>query len=306
MNWSSFNELNELNQLDLMAKQIVEGFLIGLHKSPFHGFSVEFSEHRLYNPGESIKNIDWKVFARTDKLYAKKYEEETNLRCQLVIDTSSSMLFPKDKKENKLYFSILAAASLIHLLKSQRDAFGLTLFSNKIDFQVEPKLSENNKNIIFSALQDLLEAPQTRTTNAANCLNELAETIHRRSMVIIFSDMLENISDEAELDQLFNALQHLKYNKHEVILMHTMDKALELDFEFSNQPYEFVDLENGESIRLQPGEIKSIYKERMQHYIETLKLRCSQYKIDFVPVDIHDGFKLVLQSYLLKRTKMMI
>lgn len=301
-----FNELNELNRLDLMAKQIVEGFLIGLHKSPFHGFSVEFSEHRLYHPGESIKNIDWKVFARTDKLYAKKYEEETNLRCQLVIDTSSSMLFPKDKKENKLNFSILAAASLIHLLKSQRDAFGLTLFSNQIDFQVAPKLSENNKNIIFNALQDLMDQPITRTTNATKCLNELAETIHRRSMVIIFSDMLENIGDEKELDNLFNALQHLKYNKHEVILMHTIDKSLEMDFEFSNQPYEFIDLENGESIRIQPNEIKEVYTERMQRYIDIIKLRCSQYKIDFVPVDIQDGFKLVLQSYLLKRTKMMI
>lgn len=301
-----FNELNELNHLDLLAKQIVEGFLIGLHKSPFHGFSVEFSEHRLYNQGESIKNIDWKVYARTDKMYSKKYEEETNLRCQLVIDASSSMYFPKDTKENKLRFSVLAAASLIHLLKGQRDAFGLSVFTNQIDFNLQPKLSENNKNLIFAQLQSMLESDKQAKTNASGCLNELAETIHRRSLIVIFSDMLEDVANEKELDQLFNALQHLKYNKHEVVLFHTMDKQLEMDFEFSNNPYEFIDMENGEVIKVNPNEVKEIYKDRMSKYINEIKLRCSQYKIDFVPVDIRDGFKQVLQTYLLKRTKMII
>ncbi len=301
-----YNELNELSHLDLLAKQIVEGFLIGLHKSPFHGFSVEFSEHRLYNQGDSIKNIDWKVFARTDKLYTKKYEEETNLRCQIVIDTSSSMLFPKDSKDNKLRFSFLAAASLIHLLKKQRDAFGLTLFDEKINFNLAPKLSENNKNQIFNAMEEAMNQSHTSKTNATKCLNELAEINHRRSLIIIFSDMLENMEDEKEMDHLFNALQHLKYNKHEVVLFHTVDKSLELDFNFSNNPYEFIDMENGEVLKINPNEVKTIYTERMAAYMESIKLRCSQYKIDFVPVDIKDGFKQVLQTYLLKRTKMMI
>ena len=287
-----------------MAKQIVEGFLIGLHKSPFHGFSVEFSEHRLYNQGDSIKNIDWKVFARTDKLYTKKYEEETNLRCQIVIDSSSSMLFPKGLKENKLYFSCMAGASLVHLLKGQRDAFGLTIFSEKIDFNLVPKLSENNKNLIFAALNDTIISQKIAGTKASDCLNELAETLHRRSLVIIFSDMLENIDNELELNALFDSLQHLKYNKHEVVLFHTMDKSLELDFEFSNNPYEFIDMEDGEILKVNPNEIKEIYKKRMSEYIDELKLKCSQYKIDFIPVDIKEGYKQVLQTYLLKRTKM--
>lgn len=300
-----FNILNELSHLDLLAKQIVEGFLIGLHKSPFHGFSVEFSEHRLYNQGESIKNIDWKVYARTDKMYSKKYEEETNLRCQLVIDASGSMYFPKGSKENKLNFSVLAAAALIHLLKGQRDAFGLSVFTDKIDFNLQPKLSENNKNLIFAQLQSMLDSNNPSKTNASDCLNELAETIHRRSLIIIFSDMLEDVTDEKELNRLFDSLQHLKYNKHEVVLFHTMDKPLEMDFEFVNQPHEFVDMESGEMIKINPNDVKDIYRERMTAYIQEIRLRCSQYKIDFVPVDIRDGFKQVLQTYLLKRTKMM-
>jgi uncharacterized protein (DUF58 family) len=300
-----FNILNELSHLDLLAKQIVEGFLIGLHKSPFHGFSVEFSEHRLYNQGESIKNIDWKVYARTDKMYSKKYEEETNLRCQLVIDSSGSMYFPKGSKENKLNFSVLAAAALIHLLKGQRDAFGLSVFTDKIDFNLQPKLSENNKNLIFAQLQSMLDSNNPSKTKASDCLNELAETIHRRSLIIIFSDMLEEVTDEKELNRLFDSLQHLKYNKHEVVLFHTMDKPLEMDFEFVNQPHEFIDMESGEMIKINPNDVKDIYRERMTAYIQEIRLRCSQYKIDFVPVDIRQGFKQVLQTYLLKRTKMM-
>lgn len=300
-----FNILNELSHLDLLAKQIVEGFLIGLHKSPFHGFSVEFSEHRLYNQGESIKNIDWKVYARTDKMYSKKYEEETNLRCQLVIDASASMYFPKGAKENKINFAVLAAAALIHLLKGQRDAFGLSVFTDKIDFNLQPKLSENNKNLIFAQLQSMLESSNQSKTNASSCLNELAETIHRRSLIIIFSDMLEDITDEKELNRLFDSLQHLKYNKHEVVLFHTMDKSLEMDFDFANQPHEFIDMESGEMIKINPNDVKAIYQERMSAYIQEIRLRCSQYKIDFVPVDIREGFKQVLQTYLLKRTKMM-
>ena len=202
--------------------------------------------------------------------------------------------------------SFLAAASLIHLLKKQRDAFGLTLFDEKINFNLAPKLSENNKNQIFNAMEEAMNQNYTSKTNATKCLNELAEINHRRSLIIIFSDMLENMEEDKEMDHLFNALQHLKYNKHEVVLFHTVDKSLELDFNFSNNPYEFIDMENGEVLKINPNEVKTIYTERMAAYMDSIKLRCSQYKIDFVPVDIKDGYKQVLQTYLLKRTKMMI
>src|SRR5688572_1586058 len=150
-------EVQQISHLELIARQVVEGFITGLHKSPFHGFSVEFAEHRLYNTGESTRHIDWKLFARTEKLFVKRYEEETNLRCQLVIDTSSSMLFPKDKENNKLRFSVYAAAALCELLKQQRDAFGLTLFEENISKHLPPKGSPLHQKIVLNTLAEVLD-----------------------------------------------------------------------------------------------------------------------------------------------------
>jgi len=210
-------EVRDLGNLELLAKQVVEGFIIGLHKSPFHGFSVEFAEHRLYNPGESTKNIDWKVFARTDKLFTKRFEEETNLRCQIVIDASSSMYFPKESESNKLQFSSLAAAALMNLLKKQRDAFGLSIFDSAVRNHTKAKSSTAHYRLLLTYLDKLLNNPEdNKTTAAAQALHQIADSIHRRSLVVIFSDMFEQ--SEAT-DQLFSALQHLKHNKHEVILL---------------------------------------------------------------------------------------
>ena len=298
-------EVRDLGNLDLLANQVVEGFIIGLHKSPFHGFSVEFAEHRIYNQGEPTKNIDWKVFARTDKMYTKRFEEETNLRCQIVIDTSSSMYFPDNKKSNgfnKLQFSTLAAAALMNLLKKQRDAFGISLFDKDVHVHTHCKSSTTHYHLLLTYLQRLIDNPEhNKTTAAADALHQVADSIHKRSLVAVFSDMFEQNEDT---DRLFAALQHLKYNKHEVILFHVVDKSKEIDFEFENRPHVFVDIETGEKIRLQPHQVKDAYVEQVKKFQNDLKMKCLQYKIDFVEADINDGFKHVLESYLVKRNKM--
>ena len=296
-------DLKQVENLELYAKQVVEGFLIGLHKSPFHGFSVEFAEHRLYNPGESTKNIDWKVYARTDKLFTKKYEEETNLRCQIVVDTSSSMYFPKeDGKINKLHFSSLAAASLMNLLKRQRDAFGLSLFDSNLEIHSHSKSSTSHYQLLLSYLDKLIKSDDlNKMTASADAIHQVAERVHRRSLVVIFSDMLENVQ---KTNDLFSALQHLKYNKHEVVLFHVQDKRLEEEFDYSNRPYEFIDMETGEKIKLQSNQLKEQYVAKAKAYKEEMTNKCLQYKIDFVDADINEGFAPILQKYLVKRSKM--
>ncbi len=300
-------EVRDLGNLDLLARQVVEGFIIGLHKSPFHGFSVEFAEHRIYNPGESTKNIDWKVYGRTNKMFTKRFEEETNLRCQIVLDVSSSMYFPEVTKSsesytNKLRFSALAAASLMNLLKKQRDAFGLSLFDETVNIHTRAKSSTSHYRLLLTYLDKLINNPErNKNTSAAQALHQIADSIHKRSMVIIFSDMFEAGKDP---EQLFSALQHLKHNKHEVVLFHVVDKSKELDFEFENRPYIFIDMETGEEVRLQSNQVKEQYIKQMAKFTDALKVKCLQYKIDFIEADIHAGFKPILQSYLVKRSKM--
>ncbi len=307
MNFFEEFDLKSVENMELFAKQVVEGFIIGLHKSPFHGFSVEFAEHQIYNQGDSTKNIDWKVYARTDKLFKKKFEEETNLRCQIVIDTSSSMYFPKqDKlhKLNKLQFSALAAASLMNLLRKQRDAYGLSLFEDKLNIHTRCKSSTSHYRLMLKYLEELIFDEKTeKTTALADSLHVVADRIHRRSLVVIFSDMLD---DPEQNEKLFAALQHLKYNKHEVVLFHTLDSKLELEFEFENRPYQFIDMETGEKIRLQANQVKSFYQEKVKSYKEEIKAKCLQYKIDLVEADIRKGFSPILQAYLVKRKKMNI
>lgn len=298
-------DVRQIENIELLAKQVVEGFIIGLHKSPFHGFSVEFAEHRLYNPGESTKDIDWKVYARSDKMFTKKFEEETNLRCQIIIDTSSSMYFPvkeDGKGLNKLQFSALAAASIMNLLKKQRDAFGLSIFDNDVRIHTKCRSATSHYRLLLTYLDGLIkDTQQNKTTSTAKALHQLADSIHRRSLVIIFSDMFD--SNESNED-LFAALQHLKYAKHEVILFHVTDKKHELDFEYENRPYLFVDMESGEEIKLQHNQVKELYVEKVSAYKDALKMKCLQYKIEFIEADINEGFVPVLQNYMVKRNKM--
>lgn len=299
----NIQELRELASIEVVSRQVVEGFITGLHKSPFHGFSVEFAEHRLYNAGESTKNIDWKLYAKTDKLFVKRYEEETNLRCHILIDTSSSMLFPYQKKEqNKLTFSIYSAAALIHLLKKQRDASGITLFSDSIEFQTKAKLNAAHTRHLFAQLENILhnQQPLQKRTVVAKTLHQIADTIHKRSLVVIFSDMMEHENEE----EIFDALQHLKHNKHEVILFHVRHKKLEQDFDFDNRPYKFVDMETGEELKINPNNVREIYKKSINDFFTRIKLKCAQYKIDFVEANVEDDFKDVLVPFLLKRRKL--
>ena len=294
-------QLRQFGSLELLAKQVVEGFIVGLHKSPFHGFSVEFLEHRLYNTGESTKHIDWKLYGRTDKLFVKRYEEETNLRCHIVIDNSSSMYFP-ETGFNKIQFSVYAAAAMIYLLKGQRDAAGLSLFSNGIEKYLPARSNNVHMKLLYTELEKLLKANQHDKKSAtAETLHSIAERIHKRSMVVIFSDMLDS---EANEDEVFQALQHLKYNKHEVILFHVMDKSKEYEFNFENRPYQFIDIESGEKVKVYPSEVKDAYLKGINEYRQSLKSKCTQYRIDYIEADINEGFRQVLLPYLVKRIKM--
>ena len=296
-------ETDKYKNLEFIANQVVEGFITGLHRSPYHGFSVEFAEHRAYNTGESTKFIDWKLFGKTDKLFVKRFEEETNLRCHIIIDISSSMLFPIDSNINKLNFSIFSAAALINLFKRQRDAIGLSLFSNKLDFHLNSKLSKSQISLIYSKLEQNLKKHNQQTkrqTNAAKSINEIAEIIHKRSLVIIFTDMLEINNQE----KLFEALQHLRFKQHEIILFHLRDKKLELDFNFANRPYKFIDLENEKEVKLTPTEIGDSIKEKFKNYFNDIKLKSGQNKIHFIEADINENFNQILLPYLNNRNNM--
>ncbi len=301
--------LQQFSPLELIARQVVEGFIIGLHKSPFHGFSVEFAEHRLYNQGDPTRHIDWKLFGRTDRLYLKRFEEETNLRCQIVIDHSSSMYYPlvdtpNPEKPDKITFSVYSAAALLYLLKKQRDAFGLSVFSDKLEHHLIPRSSSAHHKLIIAELEKMLDMKANkgqRTTSSSQILHMLADTLHKRSLVVIFSDMLETHDDH---EAVFAALQHLRHNKHEVILFHTVDSNTEIEFAFANKPSRFIDLETGDEIKLMPQEIRNIYAGAMQEFAKNLQLRCAQYGIDFVKSDIRLGFRQILLPYLLKRQKL--
>ncbi len=303
MKLSQVKNRSDIKNIELLAKQVVEGFITGMHKSPFHGFSVEFAEHRLYNKGESTKHIDWKLFAKTDKLFVKRYEEETNLRCHIIIDNSASMHYPKIENQNlenfnKIGFSAIATASLMEILKKQRDAFGLSIYSDIYEYYAPAKGSERHHRMLLDKLESLLKKIEARKTETYKILHEIAEKIHRRSLIFLFTDMFQ---DNEKEEALFEAIRHLKYNKHELILFHTYDKKLELNFDFDNKPKKFIDVETGEYINLYAEQVQKNYNKQVTNYFDTLKMKCLQYKIDYVPVDINEGFDKILITYLISR-----
>jgi uncharacterized protein (DUF58 family) len=300
-------EKHSIGNIELLAKQVVEGFITGMHKSPFHGFSVEFSEHKLYNNGESTRHIDWKLFAKTEKLYTKKYEEETNLRCHIIIDNSASMHYPIIKNQsidhlNKIGFSAIAAASLAEILKRQRDAIGLSVYSDSYEYYAPEKVIDRHRKMILHQLESLLNSKPSTATETYQYLHEIAENIHRRSLIFLFTDMFQTTTDK---EALFDALRHLKYNKHEVVLFHTYDEKHELEFDFGNSPKKFVDVETGEELNIYAENIKETYKKSIENYFNELKVKCLQYQIDYVPVNSNDGFNTVLSSYLISRRKIL-
>ncbi len=295
--------------IELFAQQVIEGFITGKHQSPYHGFSVEFAEHRLYNSGESTRYIDWKLYGRTDKLFVKKYEEETNLRCQLIIDASSSMYYPivKDlnlENPNKLLFSIYACAVMMNLLKKQRDGVGLSVFTDKLEVHTPSKTTQRHHRILYNELDKLLltdAVAESKLTDSSDVLHQVSELLHKRSLVMIFTDF---IHPHKTLEEQFEAYKHLKYNKHEVVLFYLHEPGTEKDLEFENKPYKFIDLESGEELKLNPNLYKEQYRNQAKHHLKELKLKCFQYKIDLIEVDINKGFDTILNSYLLKRQKM--
>ena len=301
-------EIQSFDNFEFIAQQIVEGFITGLHRSPFHGFSVEFAEHRLYNTGESTKNIDWKLYARTDKLFTKRYEEETNLRCQIVIDTSSSMLFPFEEHsiQNKLAFSLYSAAALIHLLRKQRDAVGLSFIADEIELNTPARLSDAHIQMLYANLNNCLHHSQNRSlfehkTSLSKTLNLLAETTHKRSLVIIFSDFFQ----DGSYHELYDALQHIRYNKNEVIVFHVTEPLREENFAFENRPTEMIDMETQEMVRINPNAIREAYSRTINQISEDLHLTCDKFHITYVKADINKGFNQILTNYLIKRDKLM-
>lgn len=290
--------------LELLAKQVVEGFISGMHKSPFHGFSAEFAEHKIYNSGESTRHIDWKLFAKTDKLFTKRFDEETNLRCHFILDNSSSMHYPEMKSQsvdhlNKVGFSALAIASLMHILKRQRDAVGMSIYSDAYDYYAPEKGSDRHHRMLLNKLDETIKVvPKARSTKTYHYLHQIAENIHRRSLVVLFTDMFAPHLDEGAL---INALRHLKHNKHDVVLFHVFDAEKEQRFEFDNTPRRFVDLETGDSVNLYAENIKENYETAVSQYFDTLKVKCGQYSIAYVNADINEGFSKILLQFMIKR-----
>ena len=300
---SQIEKISSFQHLELLANQIVEGFISGMHKSPFHGFSAEFAEHKVYNVGESTKHIDWKLFAKTDRLFTKKFEEETNLRCHLIIDNSSSMHYPKLENkdnffQNKIGFSVLASAVLMNILKKQRDAVGLSVFSDTYEYYAPEKGSDRHHRMILNALENLLVKPKVqKSTDTITFLHQIAEKLHRRSMIILFTDMFQSGNEEA----LFNALQHLKHNKHKVVLFHVIDAKTELNFDFDNAPRKFIDMETGEEVTVFADNVKLAYEKGVSSYFKKLALTCAQNKIKYVPVGVSDNFEKILTTYLAEK-----
>jgi len=300
---SQIQTISSFQHLELLASQVVEGFISGMHKSPFHGFSAEFAEHKVYNSGESTKHIDWKLFAKTDRLYTKRYEEETNLRCHLIIDNSSSMHYPKLKSDepfyhNKIGFSVLASAVLMNLLKKQRDAVGLSVYSDKYEYYAPEKGSDRHHRMLLNKLENLIDNKvETKNTDTITFLHQIAEKMHRRSMIILFTDMFQSGNEEA----LFNALQHLKHNKHKVVLFHVIDSKTELNFDFDNAPRKFIDIETGDEVNIFADNVKVEYEKQVESYFKKLALTCAQNKIRYVPVNVGENFEKILTTYLVEK-----
>ena len=303
---NDFQNKTQFTNFELLAQSIVEGFISGMHKSPFHGFSAEFAEHKIYNNGESTRHIDWKLFAKTDKLYTKRFDEETNMRCHIIVDLSSSMYYPNleeqpDLDYNKVEFSALSSAVLLQILKKQRDAAGLSLYADTYQYYAPEKGNERHFEMLMDKLYKATTiAPKQSTTKTYEMLHQIAEQMHRRSMIILFTDMFQS---EMVSSKLFEALRHLKYNKHELILFHVFDKKTEFDFDFSNTPKHFVDVETGATIDVFPKSVQENYSKALDNYFKELKLKCDQYKIHYVPADVRQGFNKILMTFFEKRNK---
>ena len=281
----------KIDNMALRARLVVEGYLIGQHKSPYHGFSVEFAEHRAYGSGDEIRHIDWKLYGKTDRYYVKRYEEETNLRSYILLDTSQSMTYGSGEITKLEYGSYLSAA-LTHLMLNQRDAMGLVLFDEKIRKFIPPRAAPSHANIIMGALDKIQSANDTQIRPT---LDYMAERIKKRGLVILISDLLDDPG------QVLMGLNHFRHNKQEMIVFHLLDRQ-ELEFQFGNRT-KFRDLETDETITTEPWHIRSAYQELIEIQQRKYRLGCRNQRIDYVPLFTDQPLDLALNEYFNKRQK---
>ncbi|MCZ6635156.1 MAG: DUF58 domain-containing protein [bacterium] len=286
--------VSRFTRLDLVARLIVEGFITGLHQSPYHGFSVEFSEYRPYMPGDPLRDLDWKAFAKTDRLYIKQYEEETNLKAYLLLDISASMAYGSGDL-TKFQYTTYIAAALAHLMLRQRDAVSLVSFDNRIRTYLPPRSVESHLHTLLTALQST--TPEGTDTDLAVAFHDLAERIKRRGLIIIFSDLLD------DPDTLLSGLKHFRHRKHEVIVFHILDPR-ERDLAFDRET-RFVDLESGTGIATEPWHIAPDYRNHMNNLIDRFRRECRNSLIDYVLLDTTEPFDIALFNYLAKRKRLM-
>ena len=294
--------VSQVSNMELRARLIVEGFITGLHKSPYHGFSVEFAEHRPYNPGDELRHVDWKVYAKTDRHYVKQYEEETNLRHYVVLDTSASMRYRHSAKLSKLEYGSYLASALHYIMAKQRDATGLIAFDESIHTMRPPKSTQGYVRELLATLERLSEAEgNAERTSAASVLDEVAERIGRRSLVVIITDLFENIGEH---DALLNSLRHLRYRGHEVLVFHILESETERQFRFPDVPMQFVDMETGEQMSLQPSQLRANYAEAVATFSARFREKCRERNIDFVELDTAEPYSTALLAYLNKRQRL--
>jgi len=291
--------VSKLANMELRARLVVEGFITGLHKSPYHGFSVEFAEHRQYMPGDEIRRVDWRVYGKTDRFYVKQFEEETNLKSYIILDTSASMKFAStitglNKPQiSKIEYASFIAASLSYLMIQQRDAVGLTLYDSIVRTTIPPHATKQHLRRI---LVELEKVSPSDITNSATALHQLAERISRRGLVIVLSDLFD------DPDKVMAALKHFRHNNHEILVMQILD-PIERNFAFGNDAV-FKDVETGEMLTTQPYHIQKAYQEAMKDFIERYKRECRENSIDYILLDTTTPFDIALLNYLNKRQRL--
>jgi uncharacterized protein (DUF58 family) len=283
----------QLANMELRARLVVEGFITGLHKSPYHGFSVEFTEHRQYMPGDEIKHIDWKAYGKTERFYIKQFEEETNLKSYLIIDVSKSMDYASKGNLTKFEYVSYIAAALSYLMIEQRDAVGLTLFDEGIRLSLPPRAT---RSYLKELLKELELAKPAKTTGTAASLHRIAEQIKRRGLVIVLSDFFD------KPESVMTALKHFRHKGHEVVVMQVLD-PLECSFAFGSDAI-FKDLETQEELMTQPWHIQSAYQHSMQEFLKYYKVQCRNNNIDYLLLDTSVPFDKALFEYLNKRKRM--
>ena len=283
--------LARLQALPLRARRSVEGYTAGVHRSPFHGFSIEFAEHRDYSPGDDLRYLDWKVFGRTDKYYLKQFEEETNLVCHLLLDTSQSMLYRSDAAAmSKLDYARRAAAALAYLVLHQQDSMGLVTFDSEIRSLIRASSNPSHLKEILHVMEDV---SAERKTSIGPIFHDLAERIKRRGIVIVLSDLFDDV------DVLMKGLKHLRHRRHEVVLMHVLDPG-EIDFPFDRITL-FRGLENLPNVLVEPRAIRKAYLAEFGRYLRKLQTGCRAHGIDYVPMRTDQPLEVTLASYLASR-----